>query len=59
MCILREYEIKADEIAGECSTRGRDEERIQNFGRKMQRMDIAFKSVFAVEGIEIDSKWVK
>lgn len=34
--ILRECEIKADEIAGECSTRARDEERIQSFGRKTQ-----------------------
>jgi len=25
----------------------------------MQRMEITFKSVFAVEGIEIDSKWAK
>jgi len=46
MCVLRENEIKADEIAGECSTHGRDEERIQNFGRKMQRVEITFKSMF-------------
>jgi hypothetical protein len=59
MCILREYEIMADEIAGDCSTHGRDEERIQSFDRKMQRVEITFKSIFSVEGIEIDSKWAK
>jgi hypothetical protein len=60
MCIiLREYEIKADEIAGECSTRGRDEERIHSFGWKMQIVEIIFKSMFSVEGIERDIKCVK
>jgi len=59
MCILRDYEIKVDKIAGECSTHGRAEERIQSFGRKMQRVEITFKSVFSLEGIEIDIKWAK
>jgi len=59
MCILREYEIKADEIAGECSTRGRDEACIQNFGRKTQRVEITFNSMFSVEGVEIEIEWAK
>jgi hypothetical protein len=59
MCVLREYEIKADEIAGECCTHGRDEERIQSFGRKMQRVEVTFQSMFSVEGTEIGIKWFK
>jgi len=59
MCILRYYEIKADETAGECSIHGTDEERIQSFGRKIQRIEINFKNMFPVEGIEIYTKWAK
>jgi hypothetical protein len=53
MCILWYYEIKTDKIAGECSTHGTDEERIQSFGRKIERVEITFKNKFSVEGIEI------
>jgi len=56
MCIFREYESKANEIAGECSTHGRAEKRIQSFCQKMQRVEITFKSMLWVEGIEIDIK---
>lgn len=40
MCILLGCElcdqVKEDEIAGECSTRGRDEKRIHSFGLKFK-----------------------